>query len=129
MFVYLYLQEPPGGEGGKDPEFSITLVDNGENDYIDVQYIKAGTGFARTPDPLPLQGVEIEIGPMENFYELFIIRFPPGELHTGENTRAFFNADLVERGKFYRVFLNFYGERENFRPDLVMDYIENIKCE
>lgn len=127
--IYWYFTPPPGGEGGKDPEFSITLVDNGENDYIDIKYIRAGTGFVRTPDPLPPRSVKIEVSPMENLYEVFEFGSLPEELPTGETARAFSNYNVVERGKFYRIFIYFVHENAPRYEWVCMSLIDNTKCE
>lgn len=65
--LYMYFHRFPGVIDliiGKSPEFSVTLVDNGENDYVDLQYIRPGTDqFER--DRWFLGGMPIEIRPME----------------------------------------------------------------
>jgi|GEM_PF-4871380 len=116
--LYVYFQPPPDlTERGDPPEFLITLVDNGENDYIDVKYIKTGTGFFNTGDPMSLWGMVIVLKPMENLYKYFDIRFPQDRLFLGETMRVFTSANVLEKGKFYQVtILEYFGA-------------DNVKCE
>jgi len=87
--------------GYKDPVFSATLVDNGENDYVDIKYVSAGTYLGWTPEVFPLEEMAIHVAPIENTYKYTEVGLPSGSWCIGENIRVFFNANVLEKGRLY----------------------------
>lgn len=81
------------------PKFSFTLVDNGENDYIDIKLISSG-GY-----PVPLKGdVRIIIYPIYVYYPSTWepINFTTYlRLYPTNSTRFYFNDDVVKKGTSY----------------------------
>ncbi len=85
---------------GEYPEFSFTLIDNGNNDYIDIKFISAGTGMFKLPVPLSLENFEIRIE-----QENFVFTLHQTSMFLGDDVKFFFNVDIVEKGKEYEVML------------------------
>ena len=106
---------------GKTPEFSVNLVDNGENDYMDLKYIKLGTGIYGR-DYVILGTMMAKVRPMENIENYFLKDLPAVVLSLGENIRVFFSADVVKRGKLYQVQIIDTGFGIEFG-------IDNVRCE
>lgn len=102
--LYVYLRQPPPiiDRFGEYPGFSVILVDNGENDYAELRFVKPGTKFY-AGDNLWIGGREIEVRPIENLENYFSKRLPAVRLSLGDKIRVFFDADVVYRGKFYYV--------------------------
>lgn len=114
--LYAYLRPPPPFvDKGEFPEFSAILVDNGENDYVDLWYIKPGTEAYRTEDNEFFPRTEIWVEGDNLFFtkEIFNVRFS-----LGDKTRVFFDADVVHKGKFYHVIVVDMAAR-----------IDNVRCE
>lgn len=107
-FLMLYSQEEgPIIERGDRPEFSFTIVDNGDNDFVEMKYIKAGTLLYNTPDPLPLEGSMISIWPKENYLQLYEFELPPENLFLNENIKIFTNANVINAERIYFVYITY----------------------
>lgn len=95
---------PSYAEWGIGPEFSITLVDNAENDYIDIKFVNSGAGFYKCSFIRP-ENTQIAIY-SENKTSLLFAATLPSEserMYPGENIRVVSDSDIIENGKTYRV--------------------------
>ncbi len=103
----------PGPHEGEAPDFSVTLVDDNENDYIDIEFVESGTGFYEA-DYYLATALIIKIRSVEDPEDYFRLRlgdleeFHKVRLHLGESIRVFFDANVVESGKLYTVDIQIY---------------------
>lgn len=118
FFLWQATRPPPPVYEDTLPEFQYFLIDNGENDFMKMRYVKAGMVPYNLPDPLPgwvlgMYGTDISIyDPEENSY--FDVVSPREvtdiELPLGKAIKVPLNADVVQSGRRYWICQSFsYG--------------------
>jgi hypothetical protein len=105
LSILLYSREGPILQGEAPPEFSFTLVDNGDNDLVEMRYISTGRGFFSGPNPFPLRGTAIHIRPKDNTLQLYEVKLPPENLFLNENMKVYLNDDVFNTGESYLVYI------------------------